>query len=131
MRQSILLILLMVFTLPLVAQRAELWDNFNTSHAAQLVCTDSDQAAEFAREDLKNGVVILHLWSGYASINYDGDSAFQDQYSTIYLEHGCIAPVEEFMVSYNQQVFFYLDAEYGVSWRKAIRPDVLGTEETG
>jgi hypothetical protein len=76
-----------------------------------------------------NGIPKLLLFSGIASIVYDSDSIFESKYKIDYYDYGCIGESEDCMKDYNMEVFKYLDKEFGISWRKEIRPDVIGLKD--
>jgi hypothetical protein len=63
-----------------------------------------------------------------ATSSFDND--FQKQYNTTYYIVGDFLPCSPTeMASYNKVIARYLDKHFGKSWRKKIRPDVLGIDK--
>ena len=102
-------------------------EDYNKSGAIRLVFTDSVEVAkELAVIDLNNDTPFLFIQSGLAPIVYPTDSIFESTYKVYYYEQGCTAPDAKLMSMYNQEIFEYLDKEYGRIWRRSIRKDVIG-----
>lgn len=91
--------------------------------------TDITEARLFAKKDIENKTPFLFTPGGIAPIIYPNDREFERKYSVYFYDFGCVTPDEEIMIEYNRIVFNLLDSKFGKSWRREIRPDVIGFKE--
>lgn len=105
-------------------------DKIKASSAQKLMfAINEEQAIQYAKEDIENELLILHLCSGEAPITITTDNLFQTTYNIVYYEHGCIYPDNELVVYYNTLVLNYLKDKYGKKCMKEMRRDVLGLKK--
>lgn len=76
--------------------------------------------------DIHYGKPKLLISGGISPLVYVGQEKFEEKYGVEYQDYGCISPVYNCMVDYNQTVFDYLDQIKGKNWRKEVREDVVG-----
>jgi hypothetical protein len=86
----------------------------------------STAAAALAERDIQAGTPFLILASGGAPAVITTDAAFERQFKVEYFEMGCISPNLASMRAYNARMFAYLQATYGKTWRRRVRPDIIG-----
>jgi len=105
-------------------------DVLNASGAYKMIFLESIQEIEaLAHSDVKQGLLILHLQSGEAPVIFTTDSLFENEFDVIYYEHGCVAPKDKFMETYNFVVFDCLKGKYGKKWLKTVRKDIIGLKK--
>lgn len=79
-----------------------------------------------AKKDLKNGAPKLLLIGGIAPFTSVHDSEFAKKFGIDFYDFGDTSPPIECVEQYNSVIFAYLDKEFGMTWRKEVRPDVIG-----
>lgn len=90
---------------------------------------DGAEAARLADHDIAAGYLFLILKSGISPVVYSGDSAFCKKFGVVYWEEGCTGPKYTCMEAYNKQVFEHLTALHQKTWRRTVRPDVVGYKQ--
>jgi hypothetical protein len=102
----------------------------NQSGCQQLYWLTNDPAGAaavaLAERDIQAGTPYLILTSGEAPVVITTDAAFERQFKVDYFEMGCISPPSAAVRAYNARIFAYLQATYGKTWRRRVRPDVVG-----
>jgi hypothetical protein len=86
-------------------------------------------AVALAERDIQAKTPFLLLVSGGAPVVITTDAAFERQFQVNYVELGCISPPLASVRAYNARMFAYLQATYGKTWRRHVRPDVVGLRQ--
>lgn len=81
---------------------------------------------EIAQRDIKNKTPKLLIVGGIAPTVYPDQHIFEEKFGVKYDDYGDVPPPEECLEEYNMVIFDYLDKNYGKSWRKEVRKDVVG-----
>jgi hypothetical protein len=85
---------------------------------------------ERAENDIKISEIKVLLIGGIAPIaNSKQDNRFEKKYRVKYYDFGCIADNYDCIEDYNKVIFKYLDSNFGKTWRKTIRNDVIGLRD--
>ena len=109
------------------------------------VLKDKNAIAKYGKKG-KNGVIevyaknqtfqplkknkTIYLLGGIAASITKEDLEFANKYGFIFLDFGCIAPLDfEKYESNNTQVFDWLNETYGTDWQKEMKTTALGFEK--
>jgi hypothetical protein len=79
-----------------------------------------------AQKDIKAGRPMLLLSGGIAPVASPNEDHFEKKYTVKYHDFGDTPQKYKCSVAYNKVVFAFLDKKFGKSWRKDVRPDVIG-----
>lgn len=100
-------------------------DNLNL-----IVFPDCNVNKEIAQRDIDKKRTRLLLQGGIVPVVYTNQHKFEKKYNVQYYDYGDDGvPAIECIEQYNKVVFDYLSKNYGSSWRKEIRHDVVGYEK--
>ena len=91
-----------------------------------MIVADCEVSRKIAELDIKNGKPNLLLIGGIAPVVYMDQYKFEEKYDVEYKDYGCTPPAQECVEQYNKRIFEYLDSQYGRSWRRKVRKDVIG-----
>ena len=86
----------------------------------------NEVSAKQAQQDIEQGKAKLLLVGGIASVHYEGQEVFEKKYKVSYYDFACNSPEEKNIKEYNKAIFTHLDKQFGKTWRKEIRKDVIG-----
>ena len=87
---------------------------------------DCNYSAETALDDIARNQTNIILSGGVAATVYPNQKEFEKKFNVTYFELGCLHVPHTCLEEYNQEVFRYLDEQYGQAWRDLVRPDVIG-----
>ncbi|MBT2557265.1 hypothetical protein J7E24_05680 [Hymenobacter sp. ISL-91] len=119
-------------TLSVVGQQRKLTlEEYSSSGVNKLTFYSAEcaKASSLAEIDIVKQMPFLVLKSGLAPQAFASDTTFENTYGVFYKETGCVGPVQECVVLYNQRIFEYLMDTYGNRWMRTVRKDVVGFRE--
>lgn len=123
----ITIVLLKVSILSFGQARERTKDDYNNSGAKKLIFErEISRVQELAKNDIEKGIPFLLIQNGIEPAVYTTDSVFENRFKVRYYEYGCTGPRTELINAYNNEIFIFLDKEFGKEWRKSIRKDVIG-----
>jgi hypothetical protein len=99
------------------------------TYSKLIFISDCNNAAKIAEIDIKNRQIYLLLAGGISPKEYATDSIFKNKYNIQFYDYGCVAAQKECIIYYNSIVFNSLKKQYGKTWKKEIRKDVIGLKE--
>ena len=80
-----------------------------------------------AEKDIQNNNIRLITIGGVVPIaNTYLDNDFERKYKLKYFDYGDTPPFFDCVKKYNEVIFKFLDAKYGIQWRVNVRRDVEG-----
>lgn len=83
-----------------------------------------------ALTDIKAETIFLLLPGGLVGTKINAtDTLFENKYKLKYISRGCIRFSSDNEREYNSAIFNYLDKKYGRTWRKEVRPDIIGLKQ--
>jgi hypothetical protein len=83
-----------------------------------------------ALADIKAETIFLLLPGGLVGTKINAtDTLFENKYKLKYISRGCIRFSSDNEREYNTTIFNYLDKKYGRTWRKEVRPDIIGLKQ--
>lgn len=97
-----------------------------------LLYADCEINKNLAQKDINTNNPRLLIIGGIVPTFYPDQHLFERKYGIKYDDFGDVPPPKECVEQYNREIFDYLDKNYGKSWRREVRKDVVGlkTEES-
>jgi hypothetical protein len=86
-------------------------------------------AVALAERDIKAKTPFLILMSGGGPVVITTDAAFERQVQIHYVEMRCTSLPLASVRAYNARTLAYLQIAYGNTWRRHVRPDVVGLRQ--